>query len=123
MGAPHILFVDDDPDTCASVADVLSDIGYRVDVAGGAAGALALARCHPYPLALLDYRMPDMTGAELFVRIRQVRPGTVGVIVTGFAGGDTLRAGSEAGVRRALAKPVKFDEFLPLIEEAVGTPG
>jgi CheY-like chemotaxis protein len=33
MAGVHILCVDDDPDTCASLSDILTDLGYRVDVA------------------------------------------------------------------------------------------
>lgn len=33
MAAAHILCVDDDPDTCACLSDVLADLGYRVSVA------------------------------------------------------------------------------------------
>jgi CheY-like chemotaxis protein len=42
MAAAHILCVDDDPDTCASLSDVLADLGYRVRVAYNGETALQL---------------------------------------------------------------------------------
>lgn len=60
-----ILCVDDDPDTCASLSDILSDLGYTVDTAND--GPAALERFEPsrHRLALLDFKMPGMDGLEL----------------------------------------------------------
>jgi CheY-like chemotaxis protein len=120
MAASPILVVDDDRDTCLS--DIISDLGYRVDVAYDGPAALDLSRRRPYGLALLDYRMPGMDGVELYALIRRVRPDTVAVLVTGFAAEDTVRAASRAGIRRVLPKPMDFGRLLPLIEEVAGTP-
>lgn len=123
MTASPILFVDDDPDTCASMADLLADLGYSVDVASSGPDALRLVQQTPsYQLALLDYRMPDMDGLELFRHIHRARPEVVGVFVTGCAPGDVVDAALKAGVRRVLAKPVDFSALLPLLEEVLGRP-
>ncbi len=122
MVASAILVVDDDPDTCASLSDVISDLGYRVDVANDGPAALALSRRQSYGLALLDYKLPGMDGVELYVHLKRTRAGTVGVLVTGFASDDTVEAASRAGMRRVLSKPVDFGCLIPLIEEVAGTP-
>jgi two-component system response regulator AtoC len=118
-----ILVVDDDPDTRASLSDVLADLGYAVDVADGGRSALEPASRNGYGLALLDGRMSDMDGVELFVRIRETHADVVGVLVTGFASAETVAAAAEAGVREILPKPVDFRRLLPLVEQAVGPPG
>jgi CheY-like chemotaxis protein len=120
MAPPHILLVDDDEDTCASMADVLADLGYPVEVATDARTALDLARGRRYSLALLDYKMPEMSGVELFLRIRQFSPDTSGIMVTAFPEDDVRRAAESAGIQRVLPKPIAFDELLPLIEGTVG---
>lgn len=117
-----ILCVDDDPDTCASLSDILADLGYRVDVAYDGASALQLIEHDGYGLALLDYLMPGMDGLELYRRIAVLRPGLVGVFVTAFAASGLGEAALEAGVRRVLLKPINFGELIPLIEEVVGKP-
>jgi CheY-like chemotaxis protein len=122
MAASAILLVDDDHDTCASLSDIISDLGYRVDVAYDGPAALELSKRHGYGLALLDYKMPGMDGVALYAHLKQVRPDTVGVLVTGFAAEDTVQAASRAGIRRVLPKPVDFGHLLPLIEEVAGTP-
>jgi len=113
--------VDDDPDTCASMSDILTDLGYGVSVACDGPAALELIKQNPYGLALLDYRMPGMDGLELYRRIRQVRPAVVGVFVTAFAANSMTAEAKAVGVRRILTKPVDFEELLPLVEEIVGS--
>jgi CheY-like chemotaxis protein len=122
MAASAILLVDDDQDTCASLSDVISDLGYRVDVAYNGPAALDLSRRQLYGLALLDYRMPGMTGVELYGHIKQVQADTVGVLVTAYAGEDTVQAANRVGIRQVLRKPVDFARLIPLIEEVAGEP-
>jgi DNA-binding response OmpR family regulator len=122
MAATPILFVDDDSDICASMYDVLTDQGYGVDVTPDGPAALALIRQTPYQLALLDYRMPGMTGIELYRRLLQVRPGMVGVLVTACTADELLGEALEAGVRQIVPKPVDFRVLLPMIENILGKP-
>jgi CheY-like chemotaxis protein len=122
MAAAPILLVDDDRDTCASMADIIGDLGYQVEMAYDGPSALELAGRKPFGLALLDYKMPGMNGVEVYRRMRQIGRKTVGVLVTAFAGQQTMNEASEAGVRRVLPKPVDFNQLLPLIEEVVGEP-
>jgi CheY-like chemotaxis protein len=122
MAASAILVVDDDQDTCASLSDIIADLGYRVDVAHDGLAALELSRRHLYGLALLDYRMPGMDGVELYGHLKQVRADTVGVLVTAFAGHATVQAAVHAGIRQVVPKPVDFGHLIALIEEVAGTP-
>jgi DNA-binding response OmpR family regulator len=115
-----ILVVDDDQDTCASLSDILSDLGYTVDTANDGPAALELSQRNLYRLALLDYMMPGMNGLELCRRLRASRPAVEVALVTGWASTTTTAATCEAGVRRVLPKPVDFGVLLPLVEEIVG---
>lgn len=121
-----VLLVDDDKDTCASMSDILRDIGYTVDLAYDGAEALVLSGRHEYRLALLDYRMPGMDGLELCRRLKDSQPGVVVALITAFASVVTTASAAEAGVWRTLLKPVNFSVLLPFVEEAVnaraGTP-
>ncbi len=119
---PSILVVDDEVDTCRNLSDILTDLGYRVDVAHDGSSALELVRRNAYDVALLDLRMPGMDGLELFHHLRELRPGTVGIIVTAYAGTDTAERALAAGAWQVLAKPVDFARLLALVEEAVGQP-
>jgi len=122
MAAAPILLVDDDPDTCATMADIIDDLGYQVEVAYDGPAALELASQNLFALALLDYKMPGMNGVEVYRRLRRLWAATVGILVTAFAGQETIDDASEAGLRSVIPKPVDFDQLLPLIEEVVGKP-
>ncbi|HVC92844.1 MAG TPA: response regulator [Pirellulales bacterium] len=114
--------MDDDPDTCASLSDVLTDLGYRVDVAYDGRSALQLVGENGYAMALLDYQMPGMDGLEHYRRIGQIRPALVGVFVTAFTTSGVSQAALKMGLRSVLSKPINFGELIPLIEEVIGKP-
>src|SRR3954452_3004856 len=85
-----ILIVDDDLDTCSNLSDILTDLGYRTEVAHDGLSALALARARHYDVALLDLKMPGMDGLALYRELRRVRADTVAIIVTAYASGGTV---------------------------------
>jgi CheY-like chemotaxis protein len=125
MTAPHdprILLVDDDVDTCRNLTDILSDLGYRVDAAHDGPTALAMVRATPYDVALLDLRMPGMSGQELYREIKKLGAGTVALLVTAYASRDTADEALKAGAWQVLSKPVDFPRLLGLVDEALNQP-
>jgi CheY-like chemotaxis protein len=120
--APSILVVDDDPDTCRNIADILGDLGYRVDTAPDGPAALELVRKNPYDVALLDFKMPGMNGLELYREIRKLRAGTVAIIVSAYTNQATRDEALGAGAWQVLSKPVDFPKLLGLVDEALGQP-
>jgi two-component system response regulator HydG len=111
-----ILVVDDDVDTCKNLRDILIDIGYRVTVAHSGEEALPLIQRQAFDVALLDLKMPGMDGLALYREIRKSRAGTVAVIISAYASGDTTDNALQAGARRVLHKPVDLDTLIPFIE-------
>jgi len=119
---PSILVVDDDADTCRNLADILTDLGYRVDTAPDGPSALELVRHKAYDVALLDFKMPGMTGLELYRAIRRVRAETVAIIVTAYASRATAEEALAAGAWQVVSKPVELSRLLGLVDEALGQP-
>lgn len=117
-----VLVVDDEPDTCANLADILGDLGYRVETAHSGPQALALAEQRMYDLALLDLRMPGMDGLELYRRLKERSAGTVAILVTAYASGETARRAREAGAWQVLSKPVDMGALLTLVQQALDEP-
>jgi CheY-like chemotaxis protein len=120
--SPSILVVDDEVDTCHNLSDILTDLGYRVDIAHDGPSALELVRKHMYDVALLDLKMPGMDGLTLYREIKKVRAGTVAIVVTAYAGSNTAEEALSAGAWQVLAKPVDFSKLLALVDQAVGQP-
>jgi DNA-binding response OmpR family regulator len=67
-----ILLVDDDPDANLSLSILLRDRGFDVDSFTSPSDALKYFRHNYYDLLVLDVRMPNMDGFELYRAIREV---------------------------------------------------
>jgi signal transduction histidine kinase/ActR/RegA family two-component response regulator len=102
-GACHILVVEDDPDVRRVIVECLSLIGYRVTEAANGGEALAsLAAARP-DLLVVDYAMPDMTGAEVISEARKIVGDIPVIMATGYA--DMAAVERLAGKPRILRKP------------------
>ena len=102
-GACHILVVEDDPDVRRVIVECLSLIGYKVTEAANGSEALAhLAAVKP-DLLVVDYAMPDMTGAEVISEARKVIGDVPVILATGYA--DMAAVERLAGRPRILRKP------------------
>lgn len=119
---PYVLVVDDEADTCQNLSDILTDLGYRVDVAHDGIAALELVKRNAYDLALLDLKMPGMDGLTLYREIKKLRSGTVGIVVTAYAGGSTTEEALAAGAWQVVPKPVDLPRLLGAVDEALGQP-
>jgi two-component system, NtrC family, response regulator HydG len=117
-----ILVVDDDVDICRNLSDILTDLGFEVDVAHEGPTALEMVRRKPYDVALLDLKMPGMDGLTLYREIKRLRADTVALIVTAYASHVTAETALAAGAWRVVSKPVAFAELLGLVDEALGQP-
>jgi CheY-like chemotaxis protein len=114
-----ILVVDDDADTRCNIADLFEDCGYSVDSAEDGESALKQAQRHVYDVGLLDLRMPGMDGVALCRRLKQLRPGMVTLVVTGYASDGLDDEARAAGACKVFHKPVDFAKLLEIVEQAL----
>lgn len=115
----QILVVDDEPDFCSNVADILGDMGYEIDVVYRGWDAIDHAKQRSYDLFLLDYRLPCMNGAELFKRLKEQKPLVPAVIVTAYASHEAVSQAKAAGVGEVIQKPVDFGQLVSVIERQI----
>jgi two-component system, NtrC family, response regulator HydG len=118
----RILVVDDEPDTCANLSDILTEQGYRVDVAHDGLAALELVKKNAYDVALLDLKMPGIDGLELYRRIRTISADTVAIVVTAYASSTTATSVLGAGAWKILSKPVNLPQLLGFVGQAISQP-
>lgn len=102
---PACLVADDHPALRRAISDFVAGNGYRV-IGPGADGieALELARAESPPLALVDLRMPRLSGFELIAALREAAPETAIVVYTADADADTARGTLEAGAAGLVLK-------------------
>jgi DNA-binding response OmpR family regulator len=80
----RILLVDDEPDITLSFSIVLEDNGFVVDTFNNPISALSSFKQGLYALALIDFRMPDMNGFELYNEIRKIDDRVKVCFITAF---------------------------------------
>jgi CheY-like chemotaxis protein len=113
-GAPPVLVAEDDPDLRALVAVVLSAAGYPTVAVGSGAELLRRAAERAPRLALVDVRMPGLSGLEVCRALRsdpRARLCPV-LLMSSRAGEDDLAAGCAAGADDFLSKPFTPGQLL-----------
>jgi CheY-like chemotaxis protein len=113
-GRATILVVDDDPDVRSFLTHALVELGHEVIACDCAeAGLEQMARGQP-DLALIDFAMPGMNGAQLALAAKQLYPAMRIAFVTGYAESEQLDA-ALGGNAAVLRKPFSMDQLADLI--------
>ncbi|HEX7644473.1 MAG TPA: EAL domain-containing protein [Noviherbaspirillum sp.] len=118
-GTRTVLLVDDEQCVLSALARSLSGFNYRILQARSGPAALELLATHEVGVIICDQRMPDMSGVELFRRIRQMYPQTVRIILSGYADvGIVTDAINVGAVFKFLNKPWDKVQLCEIIEDA-----
>jgi DNA-binding response OmpR family regulator len=83
IGQPMVLVVDDDHDLCATLWDLFRDRGYRVSLAHDGREASDQLKDTRYKVVLIDMRIPDGDGGEVFRMVREANPQARTILITG----------------------------------------
>jgi DNA-binding NtrC family response regulator len=113
------LVIDDEVAVNNNIRKILEKQGYRVDQAISQEDALEKINDRSYPVIMLDLKIPGVKGLELLQCIRERRPESKVVIITGYASIETAVETARMGVVGYLAKPFTPDEILGAAESAV----
>jgi signal transduction histidine kinase/ActR/RegA family two-component response regulator len=120
-GLKRILVVDDNEDAAESLAQVLGQLGYDVQVAYDGPAALQVAQTFKPNVCLLDIGLPVMDGYELARRLREFKqlPEDLRIVaVTGYGRDADRRRSQEAGFNDHLVKPVSVDTLTNAVRAA-----
>ncbi|MET0378260.1 MAG: response regulator [Spongiibacteraceae bacterium] len=113
-----IMVVEDNPTNMKLVHMVLDRGGYTVQEASGAEEAIASIRINPPDLVLMDVQLPGMDGFEAMALLK-ADPTTTAIPVvalTAFAMHGDEEKILEAGFDAYIAKPIRYNELLALVE-------
>lgn len=83
LGQPLLLVVDDDPDLCASLWDLLRERGYRVAIAHDEQEAARHLQESAFTIVLIDMKLPRSDGSRVFQLVRRTNPQARTVVITG----------------------------------------
>jgi len=101
----RFLVVEDDPEVGSVCELVLSSQGFEVEVVETAAEARQRAAGKPLRGVLLDYKLPDSDGLELFQDLRAQQPDLLGLLMTGYGSLELAVTAQRQGLAGFLPKP------------------
>ena len=113
-----VLLVDDEEDLVTAMAERLSYRDIDADWAVDCDQAMDLMKQNPYDVAVLDVKMPNLSGIELKKELEKIRPETRYIFLTGHGSDDDFRAGA-AEASRYLAKPLDLEILIRTMEEVL----
>jgi len=114
-----ILIVDDERTQRETLAGELSKWGHEVLQADGGEAALDLLPGRPVDLILTDLRMPQVGGAELLARCRDLRPDIAVVVMTAYGTIEDAVAAMKQGAVDFLTKPIDLDQLEIVVNRAL----
>lgn len=115
----HLLIVDDDPNTLASLSRAFRLAGHEATVCDNAARALDLLRAEKFDLILSDVVMPGRTGLELLQDLKNAGVKTPIVLISGQANIEMAVQATKLGALDFLEKPLSTDKLLLTVENAL----
>lgn len=116
----NVLVVDDEEVVRLLFKTILEDLGHQVTGAETTAKGLALVKKQDFDLAFLDLKMPGMDGAELFRRIKTVKPRLPVIIITGYPDSDIMARALTHGPFGVMNKPFGESDIVNAVNSFVG---
>jgi DNA-binding NtrC family response regulator len=115
----HLLLVDDDPNTLASLSRAFRLAGHEATVCDNAARAIDLLSSEPFDLILSDVVMPGKSGLELLEDLKKAGVKTPIVLISGQANIEMAVKATKLGALDFLEKPLSTDKLLVTVENAL----
>ncbi|HDM78971.1 MAG TPA: response regulator, partial [Deltaproteobacteria bacterium] len=116
---PTILVVDDEERITRSLAGILSDEGYRVQVASSGVEALKKVDDDLPDLVLLDIWMPGLDGMEVLQKLKEKYPNLQVIIISGHGNIETAVKATKLGAFDFIEKPLSIDKITVSVKNAL----
>ena len=113
----RVLFVDDEKQLQEIMRSELPRLGHEVTVCADGKEAFKVLEKSKFDAAVLDLRMPGITGIEVLQRLKEISPDTEAIIMTGHATEETAIAAVNLGAFRYIRKPCKLAEIEVLLRQ------
>ena len=115
----RILIVDDAGPVVVLCVNVLQALGYAVKGANRGETAVELLRKERFDLMVLDYKMPGMTGFDVYQQAKALYPDIAVVLVTGHGSPEVVNEANRMGFDSILLKPFTSEELRGTVEKVL----
>ena len=116
----RVLLVDDEEELVSTLAERLSLRGMEADWANSGEKALEMAERKTYDIAVLDVKIPRISGFKLKAKLEKAFPEMKFIFMTGHGSEEDFRAGTaETGAGYYLVKPVHITALIEKMNQAL----
>jgi len=119
MTRPVILIVDDEKGVQTSIQGILEDAGFEAQAVSSGEEALDVVLKREFPVVLLDVWLPGMDGLETLVKLRQISPATVVLMISGHGSIETAVRATKLGAYDFIEKPLSLDKTILAVKNAL----
>jgi FixJ family two-component response regulator len=116
---PMIYVVDDDHDVRTSLRFLLETEGFDVRTFRNGAALLGSSTRNRADCLVIDYKMAELVGLELAIRLRRLEVSTPIILITGYPDESISAKARSIGVRQVLLKPNLEDNLIDCVRQAV----
>jgi DNA-binding NtrC family response regulator len=110
-----ILIIDDDEDMLKTLSDVLQEKGYRIETTKTGKEGIMTARDWFFDIALIDLKLPDMSGITVLKIFQLKYPSMIKIIITGYAALQNAVDAMNIGANAYIMKPIDHERLIQLI--------
>jgi len=114
-----ILVIDDEPVMRDSCFQILSRKGCEVQLSKDGRSGLDQIRAHDFDVVILDMKLPDIDGLDVMVKIKEHRPDTVVIIITGYPNVDFVVKAIKMGAYDFIPKPFTPNMLRTIVVKAL----
>lgn len=114
-----ILVVDDQKSMCWVLSKILSDVGFSVETVGSAEKALSKATNNKISAAIIDYRLPDQDGFNLFLELKKQNPEILGVLITSYGSKELQEKALQLGFYAYFDKPFQNKVLISTLQKGL----
>ena len=114
-----VLVVDDHPETCITLKNILIKKNYQVGIALTGEEAITMAQENAYDIIFIDMKLPTINGLETYLAIKESNPQAVAIMITAYRQemAELVEEALNNSAYACLYKPFDMEEMLRLVGE------
>ena len=118
-----VLIVDDEVEMRIAMSETLKHCGYPVEISHNAIDAIKKFKQNNYSLVITDMTMPKRSGLELLKDIKSIAPAKPVIMATAYGTVETAVEAMKHGAFDYIKKPINFDSFQFIVQQALNYEG